>query len=81
MLHERYHLERSEDLEDDWNNLSLSNNPDDKGDEEDPDMINAVDDGLVIEENVLTSNQKHNVIFPEMLKISYLVVCHGTKKF
>ena len=58
MFHERYHLERSEDLEDDWNNLSLSNNPDDKGDEEDPDMINTVDDWLVIEENVLTSKQK-----------------------
>ena len=44
------------------NNLSLSNNPNDKGDEELPDMINAVDDGLVIEENFLISNQKHNVI-------------------
>ena len=44
------------------NNLSLSNNPDDKGDEECPDMINSVDDGLVIEENFLISNQKHNVI-------------------
>ena len=63
------------------NYLSLINNPNDKGDEELPDMINAVDDGIVIEESVFIFNQKHNVIFPEMLKISYLVVCQGTKKF
>ena len=54
MFHERYHLERSEDLEADWDNLSFNNNSDDDGDEEDPDVMNVVDDGLAIEENVLT---------------------------
>ena len=82
MFHERYHLERSEDLEDERDNLGFNNNPDDDdGDEEDPDVMNVVDDGLAIEENVLTSNQKHNIVFPEMLKISNLVACRGTKKF
>ena len=82
MFHERYHLERSEDLKDERDNLGFNNNPDDDdGDEEVPDVMNVVDDGLAIKENVLTSNQKHNIVFPEMLKISNLVACHGTKKF
>ena len=81
LFHERYYLERSEDLQDDLNNFSFNNNDEDD-ENDDQEDLEVIDDTLEqSEENVLNSNQKHNIIFLELLKISNLVASHGTKKF
>ena len=82
LFHERYYLERSEDLEDDLGNISFNNNDEDDEDEQDKFVHEVIDDTFAERERTaLNPNQKHNIIYPELLKISNLVASHGTKKF
>ena len=84
LFHERYYLERSEDLEDHLGNISFNNNDEDDEDEdEEEEFVHEVIDDTFVERErtALNPNQKHNIIYPELLKISNLVASHGTKKF